>query len=121
MSDIRTPPFDYCDSLAMTVRRTSFSTPATRRVKNKSEKGLMENLLNNREPLLTTTAVSKWLGISTRTLCLWAECGEIPAIKLGRQWRFRQSELADWLQEQDASKVRNLTLVAAGAGGSGRA
>jgi excisionase family DNA binding protein len=81
----------------------------------------MENLLNDREPLLTTTAVSKWLGISTRTLCLWAECGEIPAIKVGRQWRFRQRELADWLQDQDALKVRKLTLVAAGAGGSGRA
>ncbi|SPE41467.1 hypothetical protein SBA3_430052 [Candidatus Sulfopaludibacter sp. SbA3] len=75
----------------------------------------MENLTGKREPLLSTSAVSKWLGISTRTLCLWAECKEIPAIKVGRQWRFRESELANWLQSPDASKVKNLTFVHASA------
>jgi excisionase family DNA binding protein len=76
----------------------------------------MEKLLNNRnpEPLLTTSAVSRWLGIATRTLCLWAECKEIPAIKVGRQWRFRESELANWLKNPDASKVKKLTLLHAG-------
>jgi excisionase family DNA binding protein len=67
------------------------------------------------EPLLTTAAVSKWLGISTRTLCLWAECREIPAIKVGRQWRFRESELASWLRNHDDSKVRKLTFAPAAA------
>jgi excisionase family DNA binding protein len=79
----------------------------------------MEKMPNNREPLLTTEAVSKWLGLSTRTLCLWAECEEIPAIKVGRQWRFRQSEVADWLQSRDASTVKKLTLVGAAANRSG--
>jgi len=79
----------------------------------------MEKMSNNREPLLTTEAVSKWLGLSTRTLCLWAECKEIPAIKVGRQWRFRQSEVADWLQSRDASTVKKLTLVGAAANRSG--
>jgi len=69
-----------------------------------------------REPLMTTAAVSKWLGVSTRTLCLWAECKEIPAIKVGRQWRFRESELAHWLRNPDASKVRKLTYAQAAAG-----
>jgi excisionase family DNA binding protein len=79
----------------------------------------MEKLINNyREPLLTTAAVSKWLGVSTRTLCLWAEFQEIPAIKVGRQWRFRQSELANWLESPEASKVKKLTLVPAIAGRS---
>jgi excisionase family DNA binding protein len=75
----------------------------------------MEKLSSNREPLLTTASVSKWLGVSTRTLCLWAECKEIPAIKIGRQWRFRESELATWLQRSEAGKVRNLTFAHAGA------
>jgi excisionase family DNA binding protein len=61
----------------------------------------------NREPLLTTAAVAKWLGISTRAICLWAECNELPAIKVGRQWRFRQDELSDWLQNPSSEKVRN--------------
>jgi excisionase family DNA binding protein len=50
------------------------------------------------EPLLTTAVVSRWLGVSSRTLCLWAECGEVPALKIGRQWRFRESELRRWLE-----------------------
>src|SRR5262249_62336601 len=40
-------------------------------------------------PFLSTAAVARWLGISTRTVCFWAECGEIPAMKIGRQWRVR--------------------------------
>lgn len=76
----------------------------------------MEKLPNNREPLMTTAAVAKWLGVSTRTLCLWAECNEIPAIKIGRQWRFRESELAKWLLSPEAPKVKKLTMAHAGAG-----
>ncbi len=67
----------------------------------------MERLTSNREPLLTTAAVAKWLGVSTRAVCLWAECKEIPAIKIGRQWRFRQAELTEWLESPGSSKVRN--------------
>jgi excisionase family DNA binding protein len=60
---------------------------------------------SNPEPLLTTAAVAKWLGVATRTLCLWAECKEIPAIKIGRQWRFRERELRAWLDSPQAAKV----------------
>jgi excisionase family DNA binding protein len=75
-----------------------------------------QTMFTNREPLMTTAAVSKWLGISTRTLCLWAECKEIPAIKVGRQWRFRESELANWLRDPEGAKARKFTFAQAGAG-----
>lgn len=52
------------------------------------------------EPFLSTSQVSKWLGIAPRTLCLWAECAEIPATKIGRQWRFRPREIKRWLEER---------------------
>jgi excisionase family DNA binding protein len=67
----------------------------------------MEKLYSNREPLMTTAAVAKWLGISTRAVCLWAECHELPAIKVGRQWRFRQDELSDWLHSSKEDNVKN--------------
>jgi excisionase family DNA binding protein len=63
--------------------------------------------VSNAEPLLTTAAVARWLGVSTRAICLWAECKEIPAIKLGRQWRFRHEEIAKWLESPAASKVKD--------------
>ncbi len=49
------------------------------------------------EPLLTTEAVARCLGISQRTVCLWAEMEELPGIKVGRQWRFRTEEIREWL------------------------
>lgn len=66
----------------------------------------MEKLLPGRESFLTTAAVAKWLGVAPRTICLWAECREIPAIKIGRQWRFREGELFDWLRNPSAAKVK---------------
>ena len=74
----------------------------------------MEKLLSNREPLLTTAAVSRWLGIAPRTLCLWAECQEIPAIKIGRQWRFREGELQEWLRGTNAGSVRRSSVSVSG-------
>jgi PTS system nitrogen regulatory IIA component len=52
------------------------------------------------EQMLSTEEVSKWLGVATRTLCTWAECSEIPALKIGRMWRFRRSDLVQWLEER---------------------
>lgn len=47
--------------------------------------------------LLTSREFAEVLGISTRTVRLWAELDEIPAVRIGRQWRFRASEIASWL------------------------
>jgi len=58
-----------------------------------------------RDPLLSTAAVAKWLGVSARTICFWAECGEIPAIKVGRQWRFREEDLRRWLDHEQTRIV----------------
>jgi excisionase family DNA binding protein len=32
--------------------------------------------------LLTSTQVATLLGVSVRTVCLWAECSELPAYKV---------------------------------------
>ena len=53
-------------------------------------------------PLISTATVAKWLGVSPRTVCLWAECREIPAVKIGRHWRFREEELKQWLDSTQA-------------------
>ena len=50
-------------------------------------------------PLLTTAEVAAWLGVSARTICLWAELDEIPAFKLGHQWRFREATLQKWIED----------------------
>ena len=85
----------------------------------------MEKLLSNSEILLMYVLNGQVASaISTRAVCLWAECKEIPAIKVGRQWRFRQrNELRDWLQNVRDGKVRKDTshkIFQLGASFSGR-
>ncbi len=52
-------------------------------------------------PLLTTKEVSRWLGVSSRTLRLWAESCEIPALKVGCQWRFDRNSIQEWLKRRN--------------------
>jgi excisionase family DNA binding protein len=54
---------------------------------------------NQIDDLLTTEEVSRWLKVPIRTICLWAECAELPAVKIGRHWRFRRTEVDEWLQK----------------------
>jgi excisionase family DNA binding protein len=49
------------------------------------------------EFFLTAAEVSRILGISRRTVRLWAETGEMRAVKAGRQWRFRKADVREWL------------------------
>lgn len=48
--------------------------------------------------ILTIKEVAAWLRLAARTLRQWAEVGVIPAFKLGRQWRFRRTDIETWLR-----------------------
>lgn len=41
---------------------------------------------------------AKYLGLSPKTIYLWAEKGTMPAYKLGRVWRFDQKELDQFVR-----------------------
>ena len=49
------------------------------------------------EPLLSVREAAALLSIGVRTLYALIERGEIPAYKVGGQWRFSRAALADWL------------------------
>lgn len=48
--------------------------------------------------LLTTEEVQHMLQINQRTLYRLANNGAIPALRVGRQWRFRQRDIEEWLE-----------------------
>ena len=52
------------------------------------------------EELLTVREVAKYLKQKESTVYAWAQEGKIPAIKIGRTWRFRQVDLNAWLARQ---------------------
>jgi excisionase family DNA binding protein len=43
-------------------------------------------------PLLSATDVAQRLHVSVRKVYLLAECQELRALRIGRQWRFRPSD-----------------------------
>ena len=60
------------------------------------------------ERLLTTLEVAAFLRIAPRTVCLWAECGELAAVRVGRQWRFRFDDVSRRITDGDAPIAQGL-------------
>lgn len=52
------------------------------------------------EKLLTATEVAARLQVTVEWVHGMARDGGIPAIKLGRYWRFSQSDIDEWLRER---------------------
>ena len=48
--------------------------------------------------LLNVKQVAEYLQLKESTIYSWAQDGKIPAIKIGRTWRFRRSDLDNWLE-----------------------
>lgn len=51
-------------------------------------------------PFLTTEEVLGYLNVNPRTIYRLIRSGELPAIRIGRQWRFRRSDLNEWIDRQ---------------------
>lgn len=55
------------------------------------------------DDILTIEEVAKYLRVSERTVYDWAQKGEIPAGKIGTVWRFKKSEVENWVNERLSS------------------
>jgi excisionase family DNA binding protein len=55
--------------------------------------------------LLTLSEAANLLQISTRTLQRMIRKGELPAFKVGGQWRVRETQLRQWVESREGSIV----------------
>ena len=63
--------------------------------------------------ILTLEEVATYLRLTPQTIYKWAQEKRIPAVKLGKEWRFRRSVIDRWLDEQmlgDGSGFSHLKL-----------
>jgi excisionase family DNA binding protein len=51
--------------------------------------------------LLTLAEAAGLLHVSTRTLQRMIRSRDLPALKVGGQWRLRESQLAEWIQGRE--------------------
>lgn len=49
---------------------------------------------------LTTEEVLTYLNVNVRTIYRLARTGAIPAVRIGRQWRFRRSDIDAWVDSR---------------------
>src|SRR5438477_5320496 len=57
------------------------------------------------ETFLTTEEVLEYLQVNLRTVYRLIKAGRIPAVRVGRQWRFRKRDLDAWLESQRAHEA----------------
>jgi excisionase family DNA binding protein len=66
------------------------------------------------ESFLTTEEVLAYLKVNLRTMYRLIKAGSIPAVRVGRQWRFRKRDLDKWLESQrhgDATATTATTVT----------
>ena len=49
--------------------------------------------------ILTVSELHDYLKVPKPTLYALAQNGRIPAAKIGKHWRFRRSDIDDWMKE----------------------
>jgi excisionase family DNA binding protein len=64
------------------------------------------------EEILDVAGAARALGVSARTIYTLARKGDIPAMRVGREWRFARKNLIDWVTnssqaDQLAAALRN--------------
>ena len=65
----------------------------------------------NDEIFLTTEEVLEYLQVNLRTVYRLIKAGKIPAVRVGRQWRFRKRDIDAWLDTQRPRGERSPTAA----------
>jgi excisionase family DNA binding protein len=60
---------------------------------------------------LTTEEVLEYLQVNLRTVYRLIKAGKIPAVRVGRQWRFRKTDIDAWLESQRPRAARPPSTV----------
>jgi excisionase family DNA binding protein len=67
------------------------------------------------DAFLTTEEVLEYLQVNLRTVYRLIKAGKIPAVRVGRQWRFRKRDIDAWLETQRPRADRPMTVRMANA------
>lgn len=59
--------------------------------------------IQNVEPWVTLKSVQSYLGVGRETILQWINKRNMPAYKVGRLWKFKLSEVDDWIRSGGAS------------------
>jgi excisionase family DNA binding protein len=61
--------------------------------------------------LMTLEEVANYLRVTTKTIYRLLDKNDIPAKKVGRQWRFDQASIDTWLHQKSAKRAANILVI----------
>lgn len=61
-----------------------------------------------RPTIMTVPEVARYLRVHAITVYRMIRQGELPAIRVGRGWRFKKEDIERWLQEHEANSHKEL-------------
>jgi len=67
------------------------------------EMGEVEKTERVEVEIMTTSEVAQYLRLAEATIYRLAQAGEIPAMKVGRVWRFRKDLIDEWFRQGSGS------------------
>ncbi len=57
--------------------------------------------------MMTVKELANYLKIAEKTAYRFASEGKVPGFKVGSAWRFRKSEIDNWIKAQESGEVNN--------------
>lgn len=80
-----------------------FSVVSTSWTKSRLNKGNTMEVQSTAEQWVSVEEVAKHLNVKTFTIYKWLERKDMPAHKVGRLWRFKISEVDEWVKSGEAA------------------
>jgi excisionase family DNA binding protein len=62
-----------------------------------------EKLSKMEQEIMTTQEVAQYLRLAEATVYKLAQEGQIPAVKVGRTWRFKRELIDGWIRKESAN------------------
>ena len=60
-------------------------------------------MMNNEEKWIGTEEAAKYLDVKVATIRKWLKDKKIPAHKIGKLWKFKKTELDDWVKSGESA------------------
>ncbi|MDR1147360.1 MAG: helix-turn-helix domain-containing protein [Spirochaetaceae bacterium] len=60
---------------------------------------------NTKECWSSLEKTAEHIGVNKDTIRNWIEKGVIPAYKVGKQWKFKISEIDEWIRSGESAKI----------------
>ena len=58
------------------------------------------------EPWVSVEQIAEHLGVTRDSIYRWIDRKNLPALRVGRLWKFKISEVVDWVREGGADEHR---------------